>query len=443
MPDFRKLPKIDKLAGSPRLEGFVPEIRVLAARMAVAAARTKVASGGALDADEIEQMAAEEAERLQRPSVRRVINASGVILHTGLGRARLATAAVNAVCEASANHSAVEIDLSTGERGDRQTHVRELLCELTGAADALAVNNCAAAVFLTLRALAAPRPVLLSRGQMVEIGGSFRMPDVVRESGCDLIEVGCTNKTRIGDYDSVSEVGAILRCHPSNFKIVGFSEQPTLEQLAEVARQKKCWLIDDLGSGALSDLGEFGLARTETMSESLRAGADVVLSSGDKLLGGPQAGLILGSKSAIETIRRHPLARAVRIDKLTLAALAATLRLLVLGRRDDVPTWWALGRDLQSIKKDAAKLKKAYVDAILEIGGTEIGGGSAPGETLPTWRTGLKSSSADSLAHRLRTGVPSILGRIERGLVWLDPRTMDKRDVDDTCRVLREIARAD
>lgn len=269
------------------------------------------------------------------------------------------------------------------------------------------------------------------------------MPDVVRESGCELVEVGCTNKTRIADYDSVQDVGAILRCHPSNFRIVGFAEQPTIGELAAIARRKECWLIDDLGSGAVSDLREFGLLQAETMGDSLRGGADVVLSSGDKLLGGPQAGLILGSKSAIEIIRKHPLARAFRVDKLTLAALAATLRVLVQGRYDEVPTWWALRRDLASIRRDASRLKKAYGDAVVELGGTEVGGGSAPGETLPTWRVGLRSKSADSLAHRLRCGLPSILGRIERDLVWLDPRTMDKRDVNDACSALREIAGGD
>lgn len=441
MPDYRQLPKVDKLAASPILRDFEPQLRSRAARAAIAAARSRIASGFEVAEAELEHAAADEARRLGSPSISRVINASGVILHTGLGRARLSKAAADAVHEAASHHASVEIDLESGERGDRQSHVRDLLCELTGAADALVVNNCAAAVFLTLRALAAPRPVLLSRGQMVEIGGSFRMPDVIRESGCTLIEVGCTNKTRSSDFEIDCELGAILRCHPSNFRIVGFSEEPSIGELAQIARRRECWLIDDLGSGAVSDMREFGLSQSATMRSSLSNGADVVLSSGDKLLGGPQAGLILGSKSAIEVVRKHPLARAIRIDKLTLAALEATLKLLVLGREGEVPTWWALGRDLKSIRRDALKLKRAYGNALVELGGTEVGGGSVPGETLPTWRVGLHSKSADELARRLRTGKPSILGRIERDLVWLDPRTMDQRDVEDTCRVLREASR--
>jgi L-seryl-tRNA(Ser) seleniumtransferase len=442
MSDLRRLPKVDALAASPKLAAFHESIRVRAARGAIAELRAEILSGESPDMETAEALAECLARRESAGTLSRTINASGVILHTGLGRARLSAAACAAVAEAAAHHASVEFDLESGKRGDRQDHVRGLLMELTGSADALVVNNCAAAVFLTLSALCSGKGVLLSRGQMVEIGGSFRMPDVVRQSGCRLIEVGCTNKTHLRDFESADngEVGAILRCHPSNFKMVGFVEEPDTAELAGLCRAKGWLLIDDVGSGTLFDTSEFGLPKEPTLQDSIAAGADVVLSSGDKMIGGPQAGLILGSRAAIGAIRSHPLARALRVDKLTLAALSATLRLAAQGRFEEIPTYWALSRSLTEVKRAAQRLRAAYSgEATVEEGLTEVGGGSIPGAGVRTWRVGLDSANADELAQRLRQGRPAILARIERDRVWLDPRTMDEQDVRDAVRVLKEL----
>lgn len=393
-----------------------------------------------MDAAEGSKLAAQEAGRLMLPSLRSAINLSGVILHTGLGRARLAKEAAARLREVANGHSAVELDVESGKRGDRQRHVRDLLCELTGAEDALVVNNAAAAVLLSLTSLAQGREVILSRGQMVEIGGSFRMPDIVRASGCKLIEVGCTNKTRLGDYQSAitENTAAILRCHPSNFKIVGFTEEPSSAELAELAHGQGLLLLDDVGAGCLVDLRAYGLAHQPTLQESLIAGADAVMASGDKLLGGPQAGLLLGKAEAVAKAKRHPLARVLRVDKLTLAALEATLRLYTTGRETDIPTIRYLTRPTDEIKSLARRVARAYPGkARIEKGFTEVGGGSLPGEGIPTWRAGLESSDVDGLASQLRMNSKPIIGRIEDGLLWFDPRTAEIEEIRVVERALK------
>lgn len=439
MSELRRLPKVDVLASS--LSDFPEPIRVRAARRAIEQLRAKVLQGGTLEDGDAAALAQELASREARSSLQPVVNASGVVLHTGIGRARLAPEAARALAGVSDSHALVEFDLESGQRGDRQDHVRDLLTELTGAADALVVNNCAAAVFLTLNALCAGRGVVLSRGQMVEIGGAFRMPDIVRQSGCRLIEVGCTNKTHLRDYAVPDEdVAAILRCHPSNFRMVGFVEEPSPAELAQRAHERGWIMIDDVGSGTLHDTTDWGLPKEATLQEAIRAGADVVLSSADKMLGGPQAGLILGSKEAISAIRKHPLARAVRVDKLTLAALEATLRLHAQNRLDEIPTLWALRRPLEAVKRDAQTLKRAWAgDALLELDLTEVGGGSAPGVGVFTWRVGLASSSADALAKRFRLSTPAVVGRIEKERFWLDPRTMDPAEVRAVATLMRSM----
>ncbi len=440
--ELRDLPKVDTLSREPVLSGYPEAVRTEAARNAVAKLRALVQSGANADASSASELAMNEAEALMASTMLEVINASGVVLHTGLGRARLAPSVVKRLQEVAASHVATEIDLDTGERGDRQDHVRGLLHSLTDAEDALVVNNCAAAVLLTLTALCKGREVILSRGQMIEIGGAFRMPDIVRESGCRLVEVGCTNKTRPSDYaDAVTEESAaILRCHPSNYRIVGFTEEVSAAELRRTATEKGILLIDDMGNGCLIDLSQFGLAKEPTLPEVVAQGADIVTASADKLLGGPQAGLILGSKDMISRIKKHPLARAMRVDKLTLCALEETLRLYATGRQMEIPTLASLAKPLQKIKQDAQRLKSAFAgQALLAQGYTEVGGGSAPGVGLPTWRVGLQASDPVALARKLRLGKPSILPRIEKETVWLDPRTIERSELSRVIAALKEL----
>jgi L-seryl-tRNA(Ser) seleniumtransferase len=440
MAELRKLPKVDALAQSPALEGFSHDVRVRAARAAIAALRTEALSGNGADFSRAEALAALEAVKLGRSGIRRTINASGVILHTGLGRARLPELAAKRLFEVASSHAAVELDLDSGERGDRQTHVRGLLAELSGAEDAYVVNNCAAAIFLSLAALCKGKKVVLSRGEMVEIGGQFRMPDIVRESGCELVEVGCTNKTRLSDYAEAidDETAAILRCHPSNYRIVGFTDSPSGAELRHLAEDRGVLFLHDLGGGCLFDTTQFGLPRETTLREAVAEGADVVTCSADKLLGGPQGGLLLGKREALARIARHPLARAFRVDKLTLAALEATLTLHREGRLEAIPTHRAMSRPLDEVRRAARRIADAFAGrATVEEGLTEVGGGSLPGAGIPTWRTGLETNDPEQLARSLRMGDPAILGRIERGKVWLDPRTIEPFEMKEVLAALR------
>ena len=442
MADLKNLPKIDVLASSPSLEGYSQAVRTKAARAAVASLREEAKSGNGVDFGKAETLAALEAARIGGSSMKRVLNATGVVLHTGLGRARLSEVAAKRLYEVARSHTATEIDLMSGERGDRQDHVRDLLLEHTGAENALVVNNCAAAVFLTLTALCHGKEVILSRGEMVEIGGSFRMPDIVRQSGCTLVEVGCTNKTRISDYSKAitENTAAVLRCHPSNYRIVGFTETPPSSRLKELAAERGISFIHDLGNGCLFDTTQFGLQKELTAQEAITEGADVVTASGDKMLGGPQAGLILGRKDLIQIIAKHPLARAVRVDKLTLAALEATLRLHVERSLDQIPVYRYLNKPAPEVKRDALRISKAYRgESSVEQGLTEVGGGSVPGEGIPTWRAGLVAANPDLLAKQLRTSDPAVLARIEKNKVWLDPRTLEKDEVGEVVRIVASL----
>lgn len=400
---------------------------------AVRAAREAVSHG-----DDYRARASEAFYRLTGPSLRPLMNFSGVVLHTGLGRARLAREAVDAALSVASSHSALEFDLESGERGDRQNHVRWLLQELTGAEEALVVNNCAAAVVLSVSAVASGAPVLLSRGQMVEIGGQFRMPEIVAMGGGRLVEVGCTNRTHLHDYAAAmgDEPGVVLRCHQSNFSQVGFVSQPLPSELAELSHAGGWRFIDDLGSGCLLDTTRYGLPKERTLAEAVTDGADLVLASGDKLLGGPQAGLIVGSQDLVAQCKRHPLARAFRIDKLTLAALEATLRMYFEGRSDEIPVWAACHRGLDDVKRDCQRLKKAWGSGSLALSTTELGGGSLPGVGVPTWRFGL-GAGTDALAHRMRQA--GLVGRKESGQLWLDPRTATGAEVTEARRILRTI----
>ena len=432
MSDFRALPSVDSVMRERALAPYSERVRGLAAKAAIESARELIRAGTEQTAESVVETAAQVAESIAKATLAPAINMSGVVLHTGLGRARLSASAAKEIAAVAENHATVEFDMPTGKRGNRQDHVRSLICELTGAEDAFVVNNCAAAVVLVLAALCRGREVILSRGQMIEIGGSFRLPDIVEASGCKLVEVGSTNKTHLSDYSRAfgDETAAILRCHPSNFKIVGFHEEQSAHDLSGICKEHGVLLIDDVGSGCLVDTTRFGLPKEQTLREVISAGADVVMSSGDKLLGGPQAGLVMGRRDLIAQISRHPLARALRVGKMTLAGLRATLELYAEGREMEIPIWRYIAKDQSQVKKAANRIAKAWSgDAVVEKAGTEVGGGSMPTATVPTWRVGLKSDDADALLGRLRDFDPPVIGYIADGTVWLDPRTADDSEV--------------
>jgi L-seryl-tRNA(Ser) seleniumtransferase len=389
---------------------------------------------------------AELAERIARwiaaegtPNLRPVINATGILLHTGLGRAPLATAALDAVVEVARGYASVEVDIASGQRSQRVADAERILKKLTGAEAAAVVNNNAGATLLTLAALATGREVVVSRGQLVEIGGSYRLPEVMEFSGARLREVGTTNKTRIDDYRSAigPETAALMRVHTSNYAIVGFAEQVSLAELVELGRQHHVTVIDDLGSGALLDFSDYGVTGEPVVGDSLRAGADVVLFSGDKLLGGPQCGIILGGKEQIDLIRSHPLMRALRVDKLTLAALYGTLQLYQGRERAEqlVPLLELLSTPIANLQNRAERLApqiaacSAVAKAEAVSATTYLGGGSVPMQEIPTWCIALSAASGnlDSLAKSLRNGAPSVFGRIQKDRLLLDLRTVFPR----------------
>jgi L-seryl-tRNA(Ser) seleniumtransferase len=368
-----------------------------------------------------------------------VLNATGVIVHTNLGRAPLAAAAREAVARAAEGYSNLELDLGTGARGSRHDHVAGLLCELTGAEAALAVNNCAGAVLLAAAALAGPgREVIVSRGQLVEIGGGFRIPEVVAQAGARLVEVGTTNRTRRSDYEAAigPATGAVLRAHPSNFRQLGFVQEVEIEELCELGSP----VIDDVGSGVLAD--ELELLREEpAVRRSVRAGAALVCFSGDKLLGGPQAGLMVGRADAVAAARRHPLARALRLDKLGLAALEATLRLYrdPERARREIPVLAMLTADEGALRARAERLAVAIGPAAAIVAATaRVGGGALPLLELPgpAVAVSVPGLSADGLAARLRAADPPVIGRIEDDRLLLDPRTLADDEVELVARVL-------
>jgi L-seryl-tRNA(Ser) seleniumtransferase len=434
---LRSLPSVERLAA--RLPQAPHHLAVVAARETIEAARQAVLGGGPLlGEEELASAAAERLARLVQPSLRRVINATGVVLHTNLGRAPLAPAAVARVTEVAAGYSNLEFDLESGARGSRGAHVEELLCELSGAEAALAVNNNAAAVMLALAALAGDGEVLVSRGELVEIGGSFRIPEILAHSGATLVEVGTTNRTRLADYAAgIGErTSAILRVHQSNFRIVGFAEQPPAEELAALARERGIAMVDDLGSGALAEVHD-----EPTVRAAVAAGADLVCCSGDKLLGGPQAGILFGRAEAVERCRRHPLARAMRLDKLQLAALEATLRL----HRDEgpaaLPALTMIGAPEEELQRRAEAIAAA-IGTAAEVGresGTP-GGGSLADVALegPVCLVDPGEAGADAVLARLRRHDPPVVARIVRGRVLLDPRTMSDEDAAEAAAAVRE-----
>lgn len=393
---------------------------------------------------------AERLASVERALLGPVINATGVVLHTNLGRAPLSESALASICQVASGYSNLEYEVEAGERGSRHEHGERLLRRLTGAESTLVVNNNAAAVLLLLSTLPRGGEVIISRGELIEIGGAFRIPDVMEQSGCVLREVGTTNRTRLADYEiAFSErTVAVMKVHTSNYKLIGFTESVTGAQLSAFAKAKNVPFFEDLGSGVLLPTESFGLSHEPTVQEALQAGADVVTISGDKLLGGPQAGMILGAKEWIVRCRRHPLARAVRPGKLTVAALQATLLEYLHGSaKQAIPIWRMMGLSAAEVGERALALARQLENQVptaqVEVvpGRSSVGGGSLPGETLPTQLLSIRrpDRSADDLAKRLRGARPPVIGRIEEGAVLLDLRTVDPRD---DSRVLGALVRA-
>jgi L-seryl-tRNA(Ser) seleniumtransferase len=435
------IPSVDSLLMSaefaPLLERY-PRPRVLdAARRSVAEVRSRIAEGDVTEHVAAPALYARGAERLLMagdvPSLRRVINATGVVLHTNLGRAPLAASAVETMVSAAGAYTNLEYDLEDGERGSRYVHCVSLLTELTGAEDALVVNNAAAALVLALNTLARGRGVLVSRGELVEIGGGFRIPEILERSGAQLVEVGATNRTRVGDYETAldeSDSSAILKVHRSNFRITGFTEEASLAELAALAGARSVALVHDLGSGLMVEAEALGLEGEPRPHDSLAAGSDVVVFSGDKLLGGPQAGLVLGRREIVTRMRSNPLCRALRVDKVTLAGLEATLRLY----RDpasalaEIPTLRMLAARPAALGPRARRVAAALEEAGVACGVVEtasaVGGGTFPGVELPSSAVALVGGGASALARLLRGGDPPVVGRIVDDALLLDMRTV-------------------
>ena len=420
---LRDLPSVDELARDERLAGEPSALAVEAARAALARAREEIKAGE--DPGDLVERALADLTAARVPALRRALNATGVIVHTNLGRAPLPEAALARALEVGRGYSNLEYDLAAGKRGSRQDHVAAILRRLTGAEAALVVNNNAAAVMLALGALAEGREVLVSRGELIEIGDGFRIPDVLARSGAVLREVGTTNRTRAADYERAvgPETAVLLRVHQSNFRVVGFTEQPSVEDLAAVAAQHGLPLVDDLGSGVLVSLEGEPSAR-----ESLAAGADLVCFSGDKLLGGPQAGIVVGRAELVDRLRRHPLQRALRADKLTLAALEGTLGLYLDPERAlrEVPVLRMLNEPLETVRARADRLAAA-VDGEVEETVARVGGGALPLAELASYACAVE----EPLAEPLRLGEPPVIGVLRDGRLLLDCRTLTDAEAEE------------
>lgn len=449
---FRNLPSVDKVLSDERirrLEGYPHELLVNVIRQRLEQERESIAAGKpCASPGDIVASIISWLEKLEKPGLRRVINASGVILHTNLGRAPLSEAALAAMEEASRGYANLEFDLESGARGSRHGHIEELLCQLTGAEAALVVNNNAAAVLLGLTALARRKEVIVSRGQAVEIGGGFRIPDVMRQSGAKLVEVGTTNRTYAADYEQAinARTAALMRVHSSNFRLVGFTNEVTLEELVATGKKHDVIVMDDIGSGCLLDTAAYGLTPEPMVQASVRAGAALTFFSGDKLVGGPQAGIIVGEKQYVEKLKRHPLARAVRIDKTRLAGLIATVIHYLKGEATTkIPIWRMIAAPLDGIENRAEKWSKAAGGSSkITSGETMVGGGSLPGGSLPTKLvaiSGTKKNTTQAISRRLRLREVPVIGRIEKDMLLLDPRTVLPEEDAMVIKALKDIAR--
>lgn len=453
MPDqslLARLPKVDQVLARPELTALLPEMpRSLikeAVRIHLERLREKILAGDEVDGQTLAIAAvalgaAGRARKLAKPSLRGLINATGVVVHTNLGRSLLSDRALDRLLALNRTYTNLEYDLEAGRRGSRYDHASGLLADLTGAESAIVVNNNAAAVFLCLQTMAQGREVIVSRGQLVEIGGSFRIPDVMARSGAILREVGATNKTHLHDYENAitSQTALLLKVHTSNFAVVGFHKEVTLEELRELADRYHLPVMEDLGSGSLIDFSRFGLAKEPTVQEAVAAGADLVTFSGDKLMGGPQAGIILGKRDLVEAVRKNPVNRAMRIDKLTLAALEATLEIYREPEKalELIPTLRMIATPYEELRKRAANLVRRLnrlnlpkLKVTTREGASRVGGGALPLAAPRSRLVELKVEglSATKLEEGLRAGDPPIICRLEDGRLLMDMRTLQPGD---------------
>ncbi len=447
---LRNLPGVDKIISAERLaslrQEYSHETIVDITRQILDELRSSLLKGNPEPAfEEIVNSVALRIEALGTVGPRPVINATGVIIHTNLGRAPLSTEAIAAMKPASAGFTNLELDLESGKRGSRNIHVESLLCQLTGAEDALVVNNNASGVLLALSALAKRREVIVSRGHAVEIGGKFRIPDVMRQSGAKLVEVGTTNKTYISDYEEAitDRTAALLHVHLSNFKLVGFTREVSIEELTDLGKRHQVLVLNDLGSGCLMDTTKFGLAHEPRIQDSIAAGVGLVMFSGDKLLGGPQAGIIVGEKRLMAKLKKHPLARAARIDKTRLAALSATLIHYLKGEATaKIPVWQMIATPVSEIEKRAERwATEIGPNATTTEGESTVGGGSLPGGTLPTRLVVIrpKDNKVQALARQLRLQSLPIVGRVEKNTLLLDPRSVLPEEDTTILKILKDV----
>ena len=447
---LRQIPKVDELLRCAELAEAVTEYGespvTEAIRTELDILRQGILSGtvsGVPDRETLCRGICSRVQKAAQPRFRRVINGTGVILHTNLGRACLSEKAARAVYDASVGYTNLEYDLETGKRGSRYSHVEEILCRLTGAESALVVNNNAAAVLLVLSALTQGGEVVVSRGELVEIGGSFRVPEIMEACGARLKEVGATNKTHLADYARAigEQTKALMKVHTSNYRIIGFSGTPDLADLVELGHKTGLPVIEDLGSGSLLDLNRFGIQDEPTVQFSVCAGVDVVSFSGDKLLGGPQAGIILGKKKYLDILKKHPLNRAMRVDKMTLAALEATLRSYEADTPEEIPVIAMLSARQEDLRRKAqtlaAMLTEAGVCADVIPVESRVGGGSVPGQSLPSCAVALRKD-VNGLEETLRLGLRPIIGRIHEGKYLLDVRTLFEGDFPVIVEALKE-----
>jgi len=445
---LRDLPSVDKLLQTGRAAALIAEfgrpLTLEAVRATLDAVRSAYTEGSPLpNADALLDRAARTLEGWTAPTLLPVINASGVIVHTNLGRAPLSRAAMRAADAVARGYSNLEYDLAKGRRGSRLLHAERLLTRLTGAEAALVVNNNASAVLLALTALAKRRRVLIARTQLVEIGGGFRIPDVMAQSGAKLVEIGTTNRVHRRDYEQAiagQPIKLVMRAHRSNFAIIGFHTEPPLKEIVAVAHAAGLPVVDDLGSGTLIDTAPFGLGHEPTVQESLAAGADLVTFSGDKLLGGPQAGILVGRADLIAKLKKHPLARAIRADKLALSALSATLlHYLKDEALTEIPVWRMISAPESELRTRVQGWIAALGFGEAARGESTVGGGSLPGQSLPTWLLTLPRSRPTRLLARLRAANPPVIARIHNDRVVLDPRTVLPEQEDRLLEILREM----
>ena len=461
---LRKLPAVDEVLKEQRTQQWLekhPRVLVLeAVRRALDERRTAILQAADKDAGQKAEQSLSLPEildhaeailgELSEPSLRPLINATGVVVHTNLGRSILSDKAIQRIVEVSRSYSNLEYDIRAGERGKRYTHVEDILIRLTGVEAATAVNNNAAAVLLCLNTLARGKEVIVSRGELVEIGGSFRVPEVMERSGAKLREVGATNKTHLKDYEKAinENTGLLLKVHTSNYKIVGFTKEVTPAELSVLGKKRNIPVMWDLGSGSFVDLASYGVGDEPTVKQAVNAGVDVLTFSGDKLLGGPQAGLILGKKAYLDPIRSNPLARALRIDKLTLASLEATLTQYLDEEKAvrEIPTLWMLTQPLEEIERKARILARGFaglsgLSVSLQDEMSQTGGGALPTGILPTKAVSIshQSLSANQIESRLRLGKPHVITRIKEGMVLFDPRTLNDEEIGKIVEAMKKI----